>query len=391
MNFQFSTLNFFNFQSMIRTSFFIQILFMIAVCLASCKKDHPSPDNRVRTILVYMAANNSLNGDAYTNINQMERAFKGIAGKLLVYARLKNTAPTIYEIQSDSGPEINSKVLKTYGEHDSSDPDIMGMVIADMQNMASAPSYGMILWSHATSWHPDPRIRLKSFGDDAGSTMDIKDLKEALPDNLDFLLFDACSMASVEVLYELKDRAKYTVASPAEVISVGMPYDKMLGHLYATDLKEGLIAAAKAYYEHYTAQSGLYQSATISVVDNAQLDNLADVVARFLSDEASYWSILQRDNIQRLDFAPESPTAGFDLMDFYRKNFPDKNIGAIEKAIQNILLYKANTPYFNGEEIKVYSGLSMYIPHVDNEWVHPYYKSLDWYTDSRTSYIFDKL
>ena len=364
---------------------------IMVLLIAGCKKDDSPSLSSARTVMVYMAANNSLNGDAYTNINQMERAFQGINGKLLVYARLKNTEPKIYEIQYDTGNDIRSRVLKCYGEHNSSDPEVMAGVIADMQQLAASRSYGLVLWSHATSWHPDPRIRLKSFGDDGGETMDIKALKTALPDNLDFLLFDACSMASVEVLYELRDKARYIIASPAEVISVGMPYDEMLHDLYDTDLKSGLITSAKAYYDHYNGLSDAYQSATVSVIDNAKLDKLAGTVGTFLSTEAQHWSVLKRDEVQRLDFAPDSPTAGFDLIDFYQQNFPDADIGAIEVALQDAVLYTAHTPNFNGQEIRAYSGLSMYIPHPDNAWVHPYYKGLDWYTASQAVYIFNWL
>ncbi|MDR2284148.1 MAG: clostripain [Sphingobacterium sp.] len=366
-------------------------LLAIVFIVLGCQKDDGIGDkNEHRAVLVYMAANNSLNGDAYTNINQMEKAMKGISGKLLVYARLQNTAPRIYEIQYDTSNEIKSKVLKTYSSHNSSDPEVMKMVLSDMQSLVAARSYGLILWSHATAWHPDSRIRLRSFGDDAGQTMGIHYLKEVLPNNLDFLLFDACSMASIEVLYELKDKSRYTVASPAEVISVGMPYDKMLHCLYATDLEKGLIEAARIYYEHYATQDGLYQSATISVLDNRELHGLAQTIASFLKEQSN-WRFLEREGVQRLDFAMDSPTAGFDLLDFYNKNFPTADISTIENALKRTLLYKAHTPFFNGMPIVSFSGLSMYIPHRDNDWVHGYYRGLDWYLASNARYIFDRL
>lgn len=338
--------------------------------------------------MVYMAANNSLNGDAYTNINQMESAFKDVDGKLLVYARLKNVAPAIYEISYDTGTAIGSRIVKTYAEHNSSDPLVMRSVIQDMQGLAPAESYGLILWSHATSWLPDPSIRLKSFGDDAGETMDIISLKNALPDDLDFLVFDACSMASVEVIYQLRDKAHYILASPAEVIAVGMPYHTMLRYLYQTDLAHGLKQAAEAYYDYYNQQNGLYRSATITLVDNQKLPILAAQVGGILRLQSATWSVLERDNVQRLDFAEGSPTAGFDLLEFYQLNFPKADLSGLKQALESSILFKAHTAQFNGKEIRSYSGLSMYIPHADNNWVHPYYKTLDWYNASAANYLF---
>ncbi|WP_426791218.1 clostripain-related cysteine peptidase [Sphingobacterium sp. WOUb80] len=363
------------------------ILYVLTLAFSSCAKDElPHPTGR--TVMVYMAANNSLNGDAYTNINQMESAFKDVDGKLLVYARLKNVAPAIYEISYDTGTAIGSRIVKTYAEHNSSDPLVMRSVIQDMQALAPAESYGLILWSHATSWLPDPSIRLKSFGDDAGETMDIISLKNALPDALDFLVFDACSMASVEVIYQLRDKAHYILASPAEVIAVGMPYHTMLRYLYQTDLVHGLNQAAQAYYDYYNQQNGPYRSATITLVDNQKLPILAAQVGEILRLQSATWSVLERDNVQRLDFAEGSPTAGFDLLEFYQLNFPEADLSGLKQALTSSILFKAHTAQFNGKIIRSYSGLSMYIPHVENAWVHPYYKTLDWYNASDANYLF---
>ena len=38
--------------------------------------------------------------------------------------------------------------------------------------------------------------------------MDVIELKNALPNNFDFLIFDAYNLPSIEVLYEFKDKAK---------------------------------------------------------------------------------------------------------------------------------------------------------------------------------------
>lgn len=361
----------------------------VVFLLASCSKsNNEQPTEPGRTVMVYMAANNSLNGDAYANINQMERAYQNINGKLIVYARLKNTTPKIYEIGHDNSSEITSKVVKTYPEHNSSAPEVMSTVIADMKALAPAPAYGLVLWSHATSWLPDAQKALSYFGEDDGKTMDIKALAGALPNNLDFVLFDACSMASAEVLYELRGKSRYTVASPAEVVSVGMPYDKLLAHLFDADIRSGLISTCEAFYQYYNNQSGLYQSATISLIDNAQLDKLGTTVNRFFEQNQQNWTILKRDEVQRLDFADGSPTASFDMLDFFALNFPQVNRDQLEAALQSTVLYKANTPQFNGKPVRAYCGLSMYIPHADNAWAHPYYKTLGWYSAAGVAPLF---
>src|SRR5690606_42061570 len=122
--------------------------------------------------------------------------------------------------------------------HNSADPMVMKRVITDAMERFPSQSYGLILWSHATGWIPPPagKIKLKSFGDDQGDEMDIKELKNALPNNLDFILFDACSMASVEVLYEIKDKAKHFIVSQCEAVANRMPYNNIVDYQFTPEL-----------------------------------------------------------------------------------------------------------------------------------------------------------
>ena len=48
---------------------------------------------------------------------------------------------------------------------------------------------------------------------------------------MDFIIFDACFMGSVEVAYELRDVCDKIVASPTEVIAEGMDYITMASYL----------------------------------------------------------------------------------------------------------------------------------------------------------------
>ena len=73
---------------------------------ASCKND-PTPDpphTADRTVLVYMAADNSLtwNGDfGNKNLGQIVRAMDGLKGNMLVYIDLPSEGATLYKIEGD--------------------------------------------------------------------------------------------------------------------------------------------------------------------------------------------------------------------------------------------------------------------------------------------------
>lgn len=371
-----------NIRSIIKLWLFYTAIFT----LSSCKDDLPSKrfisEKSKRVVMLYMSANNNLAQEAYLNLNQMEEGYRHIDGKLLVYARIFGQQPKIYEIVADHSPQIVSKVLKTYPDHNASDPTIMKMVFSDMQDLASADSYAAILWSHATNWYPAAgrTIKVRSFGDDESRDMDIQDLKNALPKNLDYLIFDACSMASVEVLYELKDIVPFVLASPTEVISVGMPYQKVLPYLFKEDIKQGLQEVAQTYYNYYQAKEGLYQSATFSLVDMSYLNELAQLMKTINTNAAL--TNYKVEEVQRLDLDSNSPVKAYDFMDFLQHNYPTDAVYSIQKIFEKAIIYKVKTSHFLGSPIRNFSGLSCFVPTNEEKSVIDFYRILNWSKDS---------
>ncbi|SKB56816.1 hypothetical protein SAMN05660841_01298 [Sphingobacterium nematocida] len=369
-------------------------LFFLTLLFAACGKSKLEPEakQKFRTVLVYLAANNSLEEEAYKNMRQMEDAIGDIDGNLIVYTRLPNEKPALYEVSKTNSGQGDFKKIKDYFPHSSSDPTIMKSVINEVQSLYPAESYGLILWSHATGWIPASQggIKLRSFGDDDGHVMDITDLNNALPNNFDFIMFDACSMASTEVLYEIKDKAKYFIASPGEVVSNGMPYDKITNDLFLPG-SEGYKAIAKKYFDHYNSLSGLNQSATISVIKADQLQELATQTKITLQSQPPLYTDFNRNNIQRMDFDRfGNPLIAFDFLDFLNQNYNNNpNYQKTKTSLEKATLYKANTQFFNGFEIKTNSGLTCYIPSSENAGpAHTFYKTLKWYKDSGFDSLF---
>lgn len=371
--------------------FLCGLLFLTSACRDK-NPIEPEVKEKFRTVLVYLAANNSLNPEAGINIAQMEDAIGDIDGNLIIYAKLKNGSPALYEVKRNSQAKGELVKIKDYPPYSSSDPTVMKSVIRETQELYPATSYGLILWSHATGWVPASQggIKLKSFGDDNGHVMDITDLNNALPNNFDFIMFDACSMASVEVLYEIKDKAKYFIASPGEVVSNGMPYDKITNDLFLPGPEHYKTIATK-YFDHYNAQSGAYRSATVSIIDAAQLVALASKTKATLQTQTPTHTDFNRANIQRMDFDRiGNPLIAFDFLDFIAQNYNTDALVTIQSALEKVVIFKANTPLFNNIEIKKNSGLTCYIPSTENEGpAHVFYKSLKWYKDSGFNTLFD--
>ena len=364
------------------------IVLLFSVLLFSCTKTEHEGERIVsKTVMVYMSANNNLASEAYANINQMEAGYSDFGGKLIVYAKVFGQNPKIYEIVHDETPQIVSKVLKDYPDHNASDPTTMKMIFEDMERLGKAKSYAAILWSHATNWYPgnSKKAKVKSFGDDNGETMDVMDLKKALPRNLDYLVFDACSMGSVEVLYELKDIVPYVLASPTEVISVGLPYDKIIAHFFDKNVEKGLKGAAQLYFDFYNNQKGLLRSASYSLIDMREMSNLAKAMESVIGAEKKVQ--VSRNNVQRLDLDPNVvfTVPAFDLLDFCEKNYSKEHVSMMKRQIDRTVLFKVATTHFLGTAINSFSGLSCYIPAQSENEFAKYYQGLAW--NSASSYF----
>ncbi|WFB64393.1 clostripain-related cysteine peptidase [Sphingobacterium sp. WM] len=372
----------------------ILLFYLLPIILfVSCTKDS---ENEVsaevsRTVMVYMSANNNLASEAIDNLNQMESGFSGAHGKLLVYAKIFGQRPRIYEVIHDTSDKIMSKVLKEYPEHNASDPSTMKMVFEDMESLGRARSYAAVLWSHATNWYPGNKkmAKVKSFGEDNGDTMDVKDLKKALPNNLSYLVFDACSMGSVEVLYELKDLVPYVLASPTEVISVGMPYDQIISHLFDENVERGLTNAGQVYFDFYNSKQGKMRSASFSLINMKEMQNLAVVMGSVINRQNGPRQVI-RANVQRLDLDPfaTQTVPAFDLLDFCEKNFSKADVEKVKKQLKETVLFKVSTTHFLGTPIEVFSGLSCYIPIESELDLNKYYQGLGWNQASSYSKLF---
>ena len=275
-----------------------------------CRKSEPlKPVLPQNAVIVYMAADNNLEDFAKDNINQMEQAMTGDDKNLLVYLNATGEAPRVLKIVHDTSPEIVSKAVITYPAQNSASSAVMTKVLEDIREAWPAASYGLILWSHATSWMPPgSRPTTLSFGDDGGDQMDIKDLKNALPGEYEYIIFDACSMASVEVVYELRNKTDFILASPTETIASGMPYHRVLPHFF--EGSAGLQHVADKYVEYYEQQDGLYRSATMSLIDTRELPALAAVSKGIIENAEFTHPDYHRESVQRLDFDSQPATEG---------------------------------------------------------------------------------
>lgn len=235
-----------------------------------------------------------------------------------------------------------------------------------------------------TSWPPT-----KWFGQDTGESpagyLDVEQLSEAIPSGVfDWILFDACFMASAETLYALRDKAERIVCSPAEVIADGFPYAEIMAELLRPE--PDLRAVCESYYLHYArhAQSS-YRSATVSLIETSQLEALAGATASVLGAALT----ADPEVLSDMDLSRLQP------LDRYRRHFlfdagsvvgelearglvPASLADAWRAQLARTVTYEAHTPTMLGLALDECYGLSMYVPYADYADLNEYYRTLGW-------------
>ncbi len=376
----------------------ISILSLLLLLLAvSCSKEGTKVASCRRTILVYMVARNSLGLKGYdaADLKEMDQALKSMDNtndcRLLVYLSAYGTEPTLFEIVKDSTSVVHN-TLKTYSSSvKSTTIERMSEVLEDVQRYAPAYDYGLVLWSHATGWalcfdanttstslfaDQGEMPLMRTFGKDAGASMPLDQLSEALPDKMfSVIINDACLMGCVEVAYQLRNKCDIFVSSPAETLASGMPYDKVMQYFFKEDIDA--VSIAQTTYDYYANLSGAYRSCALSVINCSKLEQTALWCKAHFASTAE---LTDTSTLQGYIRPSQAKNIYFDFGDYLQQRCGDKSV------LDDLVLYKATTPSIAGElsiDSAKYSGLSVYVTGLSNAQNEAYYKTLDWYQVTR--------
>ena len=183
------------------------------------------------TVLVYMAADNNLAEMGRLDINSMESVPQPEGLNLIVQADFPEGAKR-FRIQQDNSEDISSPVLANLGIIDSANPEVLNSFINWGFNNFPSQRKMLIIWSHGDSWYKgnDPKWICPDESSQNLISVAEGELTLALTDipKLDVLLFDACSMQSIEVINEIGFCANYIIGSEDLVPQYGFPYEKII-------------------------------------------------------------------------------------------------------------------------------------------------------------------
>lgn len=373
----------------------------LSMSLTSCGNDEPlppdpivdpepepEPEGRHRTILVYAVASNNLVEDFNSDSAEMLDGMSGLDNddySLVVYRVLRNGKVDLLEAQDGVDGKKEFVSIKSYANDVlSTDPKRLQEVIADVTELRPAQAYCLVFWAHGSSWEPGNNEHvadvptLYAYGGDqsTGVTdwMNIDEMASAIPDGrFDFIWFDNCFMSSIEVMYQLRDKADYIVAYPTEIYSPGMPYHATLPFLMQPE--PDLVNAAKETFDSYDLFS---YACTVAVVDMSKIEAVADATAKAYDN----FSLIDTKGLQtysRLSYGPY-----FDFGQLTKRlgeNSATFSATEFDAAMADFVIYKAcSAKNFSGNKIDKdnYSGISAhaYKVYPKND---DYFRTLDWY------------
>lgn len=376
----------------------------------------PAPEQGDRTVLVYIVADkNGLETTpprdfASQDIAEMLEGIKAVntsRSTLLAYVDDADE-PALYRIAKDAQGNVIQELVKAYEEQASTDPVVMSGVLENAFGAYPAESYGLVYWSHADGWipYPVPKASTRWIGQDKGagdSRMNLSDFAAVLADapHLDFLMFDACFMLSVEVAYELRDYVDYYIGSPTENPGPGAPYDKIVPLMFKENaVNEMAEAYFEAYEQIYADGAGISNAnwtggTSIGVICVAALEKLASATRLVMEESAGSDADELRAEVFDYDKRTSSSHVGYyDMQELIRKMPANQAVLDSWQAVyEEALGYWNTTPLNYSQFSGMFSmeranGITHYIPSLTKAYpAAEAYRSTAWYEDAGLSFI----
>ena len=386
---------------------YILAVVLSAVLFSSCINEEyegPDPDLPARTILVWLGGDNNLSDETGRKIEALRQGWTYTGNKCLIYQDSRDGA-RLLRLRGGcrTTPTPYVEIVREYGAENSASPAIFARVLREVADEYPADSYGLIFFSHASGWLPagtlqnpqKQRKHSRSIGVDDGGTgraeMEIAEFAAAIPDGMfDFIVFETCLTAGVEVAYELRGKSDYMLASAAEIVSPGFTpvYPSALRLLCntAVETRTALEAFGHAWMNYVaTNYTGARRSATLSLIDIDETSPLAartQAALRTRSAEAPDLSRLQHfDRPGSYGDSPALPRF-FDLDEWVEEVADPDEYEAFRAQLERTVVWKAATETFmagqNGFTVRRHSGLTIYVEQDAFPDLNQAYRRLSW-------------
>ncbi len=347
------------------------------------------------TVMVYLDADNDLEGAGLHDMNEMEAAPSDPDVNVVVQVDRApgyddsngdwtDTRRYLISHDTDTQNISSQQVGPSLGELDMGAPKTLTDFVTWAAANYPADHYLLVVWDHGSGWKKDgsPKPH-KGTAYDETSSFDcltvgefasaLTDAKAALGRNIDIVACDACLMGMVEVAYPLRDCADYFVASEETVPWDGYPYQDILSELASSptmspaDLCSLMVTA---YTDSYNGGSQGYSYCTLSAVDLSEMgavasacDDLATALTNAMDSHCP--EILTYVSGAQPFFDPDYLDL-YHLAQLLHDNVPDSGVTSAAAAVESALSAAVVDSAHVGSEVQDAHGLSIYYPFLDS-------------------------
>ena len=388
-------------------------LFLVGILiftLPSCSKDKEEPvtPKTPQTLLFYFVGTDlDQRGNHLRNNRKAIKAalnynIQGNSRVIIFHQNGQKKQGDIVEMQYKNGL-CEETVLSTVTLPDQMTATELGNIFSQMMQFAPADSYSLIIGSHGLGWIPfgaEPESSVAYMGKDKETPIlthedlweqggnvvtrflgddnnpenkfNVTALAQAIASTgkkMEYILFDACFMANVESLYDLRHSAKYIAASACEIMGAGFPYmDIVPLMLQNNGTTYDLPQICEKYYLDYK-DDAFYPSGAVALIDCSQLDALAKAMKAVNSAKHKDYDVESLQAFERQD-----NHIFFDLGDYVNSACDDNAVKeAFNKQLSQTVIKKYTPERFYSAypwrnsgicELETFCGISTSAPSI---------------------------
>lgn len=397
----------------------ILIAFCTLVLLSACSKNDDTketPKPADRTVLIYIAGENTLNVVVPYDLNEIKEGSKSIGNNNLVVYVDKSSSELPWLARFKDGQVVDSVSIADMGistkDEYTSNPAVMEDVIKYAFNKYPATTdYGLVLWGHSTGWIIEDSIPYNrrgygvdnghnTSGNNDGPWINIPTLSEVLSKtkHLKFIFADCCNFMCLESAYELRNVTDYIIGSPAEIPGSGAPYHTVVPAMFESS------SFYSSIVDRYFEQVINDKKVPLSVIKTSAMNDVANATRTVLQSVKANIGDAYADMTGRIHyynvgssyntFKPQC-NIFFDAGDFLQTYAPAADYANWKQALDKAVIMKRmattwntdkpwNTHYSDFEMTEErYSGVSMFVPQDPSGYDYGHYndniRKLSWY------------
>ncbi len=325
------------------------------------------------TVLVYMAADNSLSAQALRDLDEMQAAGFNEQVNVIVQLDHPDTGATRYRMRAGDAPEVAAEL----GPINMGDGQTLSDFLIWGVQTFPANRTALVLWDHGAGW--------QGFAFDEGATpgldnLTMPELETAVAQatartNLpafDVIAFDACLMGQLDVFQAVQPFARYAVGSAELTPGLGWNYKNLLDTLYTNPEQDGA-ALAQTLVESFRAAYPNEDFVTMTAVSLDRLPALTfateTLAAALMADPNFMAGVVSEGRSGATTFARAYATdveryAALDLGQFaaiLAQRSPDDLVKQSASQVQEAL-DAAILSHYAGTGLRRSSGIAIYFP-----------------------------